>query len=409
MLAAIVFTDVAGFSTRVERDEKDTLALLERDFTAMRLFSATHSGTVIKSTGDGLMLYFTSAVAAVEWALKTQRHFAEQAAELPAGEVLRHRVGIHLGDVFASAGDLMGDGVNVAARVQAEARPGGICISQVVYGVVKNKLRLDVVPLEHRKLKNIHEDVRMYHVLLEPPAQRALTPVAPAAPLEVEEASASRHFTRNAIVIALLVIGIGTAAAFLLRAHRAHEQELVGSREMRDALGAALRTAPVEAAPAETPAPAVKEAVQPLAPTTVVNDVNFLALTTGRPPTAGISPAHDRALAEAREALQILDTWRVVALQRYTKDRPLSVRPLGNDARKAMTVFTDGGPHLYFAEGGAVRRRAWDDLKTDLQGEIVQSLLVNAPMPPTREVVRGAEAFAYVHGLPELAAVLVRQ
>src|SRR5437879_2666735 len=86
LLAAIVFTDVAGFSSRVEAEESVTLSLLERDFITMRLFSTTHSGKVIKSTGDGLLLYFTSAVDAVEWSLKTQRHFADQSSRLPPKE-----------------------------------------------------------------------------------------------------------------------------------------------------------------------------------------------------------------------------------------------------------------------------------------------------------------------------------
>src|SRR4051812_30630306 len=97
LLAAVVFTDVAGFSTAVESNEAATLALVERDFLTMRLFSSMLKGMVIKSTGDGLLLYFTSAVQAVEWALKVQRHFADQATNLPAAELLRHRIGIHVG------------------------------------------------------------------------------------------------------------------------------------------------------------------------------------------------------------------------------------------------------------------------------------------------------------------------
>jgi class 3 adenylate cyclase len=95
-----------------------------------------------------------------------------------ADNVLKHRVGIHLGDVFMRANDVMGDGVNIAARLQAQAPAGGICISQVVYDVVKSKMTLNVVRLEERKLKNIKENIPMYHVRLEE-RTAAATAVAP--------------------------------------------------------------------------------------------------------------------------------------------------------------------------------------------------------------------------------------
>lgn len=412
LLAAIVFTDVAGFSSRVEVEESVTLALLERDFTTMRLFSTMHSGKVIKSTGDGLLIFFTSAVQAVEWALKTQRHFADQATNLPPKEVLRHRVGIHLGDVFVGGGDVMGDGVNVAARVQTEARAGGICISQVVYGVVKNKLKLDVVRLETRKLKNINEVIPMYHVLLEPPALQP-PPVAPVAPKAEEKVAApkSAFSSRNLTVAALVLAVGGGVAALLLQAHREHEKELAGSQEMRNALGAALQTettAPVAAVtPAPVPAATVPVTVAPAVPP-AADEFNFLKMT-GSQPAAGATPAEERALQRAHECIRVLDGWRAPALTQYTKDKPLVVRPLRGPARQTMTVFTDAKQQLYFAEGGAVRPRQWADLKPEVQGAIVGALLMGSSVPLTRDVVRGAEAFAFVHGLPELAANLVRE
>ena len=159
-LAAIVFTDVVGFSARMQVDEETVLALLERDFAAMKKLCLQHSGAVLKSTGDGLLLYFSSAVQAVACALRMQKYFARKAKLLPAQEVLVHRVGIHLGDVFLNDQDVMGDGVNIAARLPAEAEPGGICISQTVYDVVKNKLALKVTLLGPRDLKNIAETSR---------------------------------------------------------------------------------------------------------------------------------------------------------------------------------------------------------------------------------------------------------
>ena len=166
-LAAIVFTDVVSFSARMQADEETTLRLLRRDFAEMREICTQHHGAVLKSTGDGLLLYFSSAVQAVACALAMQRSFAGLAKTRPAPESLTHRIGIHLGDVFMNEQDVMGDGVNIAARLQAEAEPGGICISQTVYDVVRNKLALQVTQLGPRELKNISQAIPIYKLLLE--------------------------------------------------------------------------------------------------------------------------------------------------------------------------------------------------------------------------------------------------
>src|SRR5580692_9059529 len=121
-LAAIVFTDVVSFSARMHADEVATLKLLERDFAEMRRLCAEHEGEVLKTTGDGLLLTFTSAVQAVACALAMQRQFAAEAKDqAPPGGALQHRIGIHLGDVLVQDKDVMGDGVNIASRLQAEA------------------------------------------------------------------------------------------------------------------------------------------------------------------------------------------------------------------------------------------------------------------------------------------------
>ena len=154
-LAAIVFTDTVGFSGLMSRNEELTLRLVARDLAYMKTTCAAFGGQVLKSTGDGLLMLFTSAVQAVACALEIQRDFQKQNLEHPKGEQLQHRIGIHLGDIFQSGGDVMGDGVNIAARLQTEAVPGGICLSKTVYDVVNNRLQFYVNDLGARKLKNI--------------------------------------------------------------------------------------------------------------------------------------------------------------------------------------------------------------------------------------------------------------
>lgn len=165
-LAAIVFTDVVGYSARMGSDEEGTLRLFKEDSIQIQAICEKHEGEIRKFTGDGMLMYFHSAVQAVACALEVQRMQAEKGRTLPAAQVLQHRIGIHLGDVFVTEGDVMGDGVNIAARLQAEAEPGGICVSQTVYDVVKNKIALRATFLGPRDLKNIAESVGVYKILL---------------------------------------------------------------------------------------------------------------------------------------------------------------------------------------------------------------------------------------------------
>ncbi|WP_421656950.1 adenylate/guanylate cyclase domain-containing protein [Leptothermofonsia sp. ETS-13] len=165
-LAAIVFSDVVNYSGRMSHNEEHTLKLVQRDLELMTRFCEQYEGRVLKFTGDGLLMYFTSAVQAVACALEVQKTIAAIAANLPESDRLQHRIGIHLGDVFVSPTDVMGDGVNIAARLQSEAEPGGICLSQIVYDVVKKRLALQATYLGPRELKHIQESIPIYQIVL---------------------------------------------------------------------------------------------------------------------------------------------------------------------------------------------------------------------------------------------------
>lgn len=164
ILSAIVFTDGVAFSARMAEDEENTLRLIHRDLNLMRKVCDSFEGRVLKSTGDGLLMSFTSALKAIECAIEIQRLLSDNAVTLPPNQVLAHRIGIHLGDVFISQGDVMGNGVNIAARLQAEAEPWGICISQTVYDVIRRELPLEATYRGPRQLKNIPEPVPIYEI-----------------------------------------------------------------------------------------------------------------------------------------------------------------------------------------------------------------------------------------------------
>ncbi|HEY9853056.1 MAG TPA: AAA-like domain-containing protein [Leptolyngbyaceae cyanobacterium] len=164
-LAAIVFTDVEGFTARMAADQARTLVLIHRDLQMMSALCQQFEGRVVSDTGDGLFMCFGSALKAVECALEMQKNLSQAAETLCVEDILKHRIGIHLGDVTCSGLSIKGHNVNMAARLQTVAKPGGICISQTVYDVVRNRLPLpEGIYREMRYLKGIEEPVLVYQI-----------------------------------------------------------------------------------------------------------------------------------------------------------------------------------------------------------------------------------------------------
>lgn len=168
LLAAIMVTDAVGFSARMSVDEGLTLRLIERDLILIAQICVDFGGKVLKSTGDGLLMYFLSAVEAVSCGLEIQRRLVDQALGLEPDQYLDHRIGIHLGDIVVSEQDVMGNGVNITARLQNYAQPRGLCVSQTIFDVVKARLNLNAKFLGALALKNIHESVPAYQITLYP-------------------------------------------------------------------------------------------------------------------------------------------------------------------------------------------------------------------------------------------------
>ena len=166
-LAAILVADVAGYSRLMERDEAGTLARLNTHRKELvEPLLAEHHGRLIKLTGDGVLCEFPSAVDAVECAARIQRGMAERERDVPDDHRIRFRIGINLGDVICEEGDLYGDGVNIAARLEGLAEPGGICVSRTVHEYVRGKVPVTFQALGARRVKNISEPVEAYRVNL---------------------------------------------------------------------------------------------------------------------------------------------------------------------------------------------------------------------------------------------------
>ena len=184
-IAAILVADVVGYSRLAGADEEGTLARLR----ALRSYLidpaiAAHHGRIVKRTGDGSLIEFRSVVDAVRCAIEVQNGMVERNVGLPPERRIEFRVGVHLGDVVEeSDGDLMGDGVNIAARLEGICEPGAICLSEQAYWQVKGRLDLAVTDLGPTQLKNITEPIRVYALQVgapvhakPPPARRPKNP-----------------------------------------------------------------------------------------------------------------------------------------------------------------------------------------------------------------------------------------
>ena len=165
-IAAILAADVAGYSRLVGADEVGTLARLKthrRELVDPKIDE--HRGRIVNTTGDGLLVEFASAVDAVRCALAMQRGMAASAVGAPEGQI-QFRVGINVGDVLADGDDILGDSVNIAARLEGIAEPGGICLSAAAYEQVRGKIELAVTDMGEQDLKNIARPLRTYRVVL---------------------------------------------------------------------------------------------------------------------------------------------------------------------------------------------------------------------------------------------------
>jgi adenylate cyclase len=164
-LAAILAGDVAGYSRLMGADEEGTLARLNahrREFLEPTI--AAHRGRIVKRTGDGILIEFASAVDAARCAIEQQRGMAQRNADVPADKRIELRIGIHVGDIMIEEGDIFGDGVNIAARLESIAQPGGICISDDTYRQIRGKLDVNFQDSGEQELKNIARPVRVYQL-----------------------------------------------------------------------------------------------------------------------------------------------------------------------------------------------------------------------------------------------------
>jgi adenylate cyclase len=164
-LTTVLCADVEGYARLMEADEAGTLAALRRCRAAMATLIERHDGRIVNTWGDAIIAEFASVVEAVQCAVETQQELSGSAGALPDAQRMRFRIGINLGDVMVEGDDVYGDGVNVAARLQELAEPGGILISGPVYDQVHNKLSVAFDCLGHQQVKSVATPIMSYRVV----------------------------------------------------------------------------------------------------------------------------------------------------------------------------------------------------------------------------------------------------
>jgi adenylate cyclase len=165
-LAAIMFTDMVGFSALAQTDEASALSVLNRHNRLLRPVFAQFHGREVKTVGDAFLVEFGSALDATQCAIEVQRSLHDYNAATPAPERIQVRIGIHVGDVVQTDGDVLGDAVNIASRIEPLAEPGGVCLTQQVYDQVANKLSIPMVRMPPVALKNIRVPTQVYRVAM---------------------------------------------------------------------------------------------------------------------------------------------------------------------------------------------------------------------------------------------------
>jgi class 3 adenylate cyclase len=164
-LAAVLAADVAGYSRLMGANEEGTLVRLKAARKALvDPAIASHRGRIVKTTGDGMLVEFASAVDAVRSAVEIQRSMAEQNLAVLTDQRIEFRIGIHVGDVIFDENDIFGDGVNIAARLEGIAEPGGVCMSDDAYRQVRGKVDIACDDTGPQSLKNIAEPMRAWRV-----------------------------------------------------------------------------------------------------------------------------------------------------------------------------------------------------------------------------------------------------
>src|SRR5437016_6632272 len=215
-----MFTDMVGYSALSQRDDKLALELLEEHRQLLREIFPRFNGTEIKTIGDAFLIEFHSALEAAQCAIEIQRTLAKRNHDVTVERRIELKIGIHIGDVVHRGGDVYGDGVNIASRIEQLAGPGGICVSMDVERQIRNALEARFEKLAPTELKNISVPMDLFRIVMPWERDTRLT----TEPQKTEHGATTRRMPWHEVVLALLLVAALIAGGFFFLRHRASQQ-----------------------------------------------------------------------------------------------------------------------------------------------------------------------------------------
>lgn len=351
-LVAVVFADVVGYSRLMERDEAGTHARL-RELRELLLDPkiALHGGRTVHTSGDGTLIEFPSATSALRCAVEIQREMGARNLYVAPEERIQFRIGINLGDIIVDGQDIAGDGVNVAARLEAMAEPGGICVASAVWEQVHEDLGVEFVDAGAQQVKNISKPIRVYRVALGKGASRKATP-------EIPPPQTTRGFSVRSVTISAVAIGLlaAVAAGIWLWMQRPGPANLVAGPPPRSIMvlpftspaddprlnaladtmgGDVARGLANSLRDASIVAPSVMSAAKgkPLDERTLARDANVRYLVAGELRATGEDIVATMRLIDGTSAKQLASERRTIAQTRAIEDQNLLVARVTSAAR----------------------------------------------------------------------------
>jgi adenylate cyclase len=227
-LAAILSADVQGYSRLMGEDEEGTIRILKAYMEVINGFIQQHRGRLVATGGDSVLAEFSSVVDAVRCAVGIQEEIKERNKDIAENQRMEFRIGVNLGDVVEEGDNILGDGVNIAARVQSLAEAGGICITGMAYDHIKNKLAFGYEYVGEQTVKNIKEPVKIYRVLMEP---KTKVPEAIPTPMSEEKKASKKRLSRAVLAGITLVVIAAATGLYQFAFHPSASKTEVASKE----------------------------------------------------------------------------------------------------------------------------------------------------------------------------------
>ncbi len=413
-LAAILFTDVVGFSKMTSQNEARVYVAVQRDMGIIQKLCRAHNGEVLNTMGDGMLMAFDSAVSAMTCALEIQRTLYVQAKTLPPQEVLHHRMGVHLGDIIRRGTNVFGEGVNISARLQAKSKPDGICFSQMVHEVIKSKMKVDAKYTGQQMLKNIPDPVKIWEV----------APIREAGTIDIAMPS-TRHSDIPSGAIGLRAISLYFVASVILvvggwgivalvkqtkippPSERSTPNMARGKKESNTAVvdkpsnAVEANAKPPDTPPSTNVPPPPKDTSSADVAKTFLGKYDFDGAVVALTQKGFDKTADGQSLIQKIQNIKLMWVWMVDEISGTALDKPLNVNLQSPSGQMVPAKLYQGGKGIMVDAGtGPVENRLTDFRPASILS-VASELAVKPVKQPNPSASMMISAFAELYGLKQ--------